>query len=91
MEGVTNIFIYMYKIENNGEEWRKKDEGEIMMTEQENRSCIVCGNEETQGIFIFDSFVCQRCEQEIVTTDASEDKYRFFIRQMRSIWLKQNA
>ncbi|GEN34593.1 sigma factor G inhibitor Gin [Aneurinibacillus danicus] len=62
-----------------------------METEPENCSCIVCGNKEARGIFIFDSFVCQQCEQEIVATDASEDKYRFFIRQMRRIWLRQNA
>jgi hypothetical protein len=58
---------------------------------KEDRSCIVCGREEKLGIFIFDSFVCQRCEQEIVATDTAEDKYHFFIRQMRQIWLKQNA
>ncbi|AMA74543.1 MULTISPECIES: sigma factor G inhibitor Gin [Aneurinibacillus] len=61
------------------------------MTEQEDHSCIVCGHEEERGIFIFRSFVCHRCEQEIIKTDASEDRYHFFIRQMRRIWLKQNA
>jgi hypothetical protein len=61
------------------------------MMEQEDHNCIVCGNGGKEGIFIFNSFVCKHCEQEIVMTDAADDKYSFFIRQMRQIWLKQNA
>jgi hypothetical protein len=59
--------------------------------ERDNHSCIVCGKEEMDGISIFDCFVCRNCEQEIVTTDARDDRYLFFINQMRKIWLKQNA
>lgn len=55
------------------------------------RNCIVCSQDEPEGIFIFDSFVCRHCETEMIKTDATEDKYMFFIKQMRQIWLKQNA
>ncbi|WCK54609.1 sigma factor G inhibitor Gin [Aneurinibacillus sp. Ricciae_BoGa-3] len=53
--------------------------------------CIVCGRKDREGIFIFTAFVCRSCEQEMVTTEVNEDKYLYFIKQMRQIWLKQNA
>lgn len=61
------------------------------MMGQDYRNCIVCDQEEPEGIFIFDSFVCRNCEAEMIKTDTAEDKYMFFIKQMRQIWLKQNA
>ncbi len=53
--------------------------------------CIVCEQERTDGIAIFEQFICQRCEQEMVNTDVRDEKYPFFIHQMRQIWLKKNA
>ncbi|MFM1655422.1 sigma factor G inhibitor Gin [Brevibacillus sp. B_LB10_24] len=53
--------------------------------------CIVCGEERTVGIAIWDQFICHPCEQEMVKTDVLDEKYPFFIKQMRRIWLKENA
>jgi len=56
-----------------------------------NKRCIVCGEERMNGIAIWQQFICQPCEQEMVNTDVSDEKYPFFIHQMRQIWLKKNA
>lgn len=61
------------------------------MTGKSYHDCIVCDQKELEGIFIFDSFVCRSCEAEIIKTNTAEDRYTFFIKQMRQIWLKQNA
>lgn len=53
--------------------------------------CIVCGEERAAGIAICDQFICQPCEQEMVKTDVHDEKYPFFIHQMRQIWLKKDA
>ncbi|WP_027415740.1 sigma factor G inhibitor Gin [Aneurinibacillus terranovensis] len=58
---------------------------------EKDEHCIVCGKQGTEGLFIFNSFVCKNCEQEMVATDACDDKYLYFIKQMRQIWMKQNA
>jgi hypothetical protein len=57
----------------------------------EDRRCIICGKEEGKGLFIYESFVCQTCEREMVHTNVEDDKYRFFIQKLKKIWLKQNA
>lgn len=53
--------------------------------------CIVCGEERIEGIAICEQFICHPCEQEMVNTDVRDEKYPFFIHQMKQIWLKKNA
>ncbi|GAB7387242.1 hypothetical protein BSNK01_10780 [Bacillaceae bacterium] len=55
------------------------------------RPCIVCRAEKEVGITICDAFICEECEQEMVRTDVKDEKYPFFIRQMRGIWMQKNA
>jgi hypothetical protein len=53
--------------------------------------CIVCDEEQKDGIAICEQFICRRCEQEMVKTDVQDEKYPFFIHQMRRIWLQKDA
>ena len=56
------------------------------------KPCIVCLREEQSvGIHIWDQFICKDCEEEMVRTDTQDEKYLFFIKQMKKIWLKENA
>lgn len=55
------------------------------------QKCIVCGEERSAGIAICEQFICQSCEQEMVKTDVRDEKYPFFIRQMKQIWFKMEA
>ncbi len=59
------------------------------MTTMENQAaqCIVCNEPKPRGITIFGQFICDRCEQEIVNTEVSDERYRFFIERMKRIWL----
>ncbi|UFJ40514.1 sigma factor G inhibitor Gin [Brevibacillus humidisoli] len=59
--------------------------------DRSSQRCIVCGEERAVGIAIWQQFICYPCEQEMVKTDVMDEKYPFFIKQMRQIWLKQNA
>lgn len=53
--------------------------------------CIVCSQKKDIGICIWSQFICQSCEGEMVATEVYDEKYPFFIKQMRKIWLKENA
>lgn len=55
------------------------------------QNCIVCREDHSLGIVINDQFICHTCEQEMVKTDVRDEKYLFFIQQMKQIWLKKNA
>jgi hypothetical protein len=63
----------------------------VLMMERIAQRCIVCEQERVDGIAIFEQFICQCCEQEMVNTDVRDEKYSFFIHQMKQIWLKKNA
>jgi len=54
-------------------------------------TCIVCGLDKEAGITIVTEFICDTCEAEMVRTDVRDEKYPFFIHQLRRIWLHKNA
>lgn len=54
-------------------------------------SCIICGQEKIDGIMIISEFICRECENEMVQTDVLDEKYPFFIHQMKQILYKKNA
>lgn len=58
---------------------------------QTGKKCIVCSRERMEGISITQQFICRDCEGEMVSTDVHEEKYPFFIRQMKKIWVKENV
>jgi hypothetical protein len=53
--------------------------------------CIVCSEISEQGIYIWSQFICKECEGEMVETEVCDEKYPFFVKQMKKIWLKENA
>ena len=50
--------------------------------------CIVCEQRKDHGITICNQFICESCEQEMITTDVKEPKYPMFVKRLRRIWLK---
>lgn len=56
-------------------------------------TCIICGQtkQAQEGIILISEFICDACEAEMVRTDVKDEKYPFFIHQMKQIWYKQNA
>lgn len=54
-------------------------------------TCIICGQSGKEGILVVSEFICLECEAEMVRTDVKDEKYPFFIHQMRQIWYKKDA
>ena len=54
-------------------------------------TCIICGREKIEGIVICDQLICDQCEQEIVRTEVEDEKYHFFVDQMKKIWYRQSS
>jgi hypothetical protein len=59
--------------------------------EAEMETCIICKELKMKGIKIVSEFICEDCESEMVHTDVKDDKYDFFIHQMKQIWVQLNA
>jgi hypothetical protein len=53
--------------------------------------CIICGQKNLNGIRILSEFICEGCEAEMVHTDVQDEKYPYFIHQMKQILYRKNA
>lgn len=45
--------------------------------------CGVCELEKENGIHLYNMYICKSCEEEIIDTDPSEQKYQYFLKKMR--------
>jgi len=54
-------------------------------------TCIICGREQLQGIVICEQLICDQCEHEMVRTDVKEERYNYFVDQMKKIWYKRSS
>jgi hypothetical protein len=61
------------------------------MEESKALSCIICGQNGSNGIKILSEFICEACEAEMVHTDVKDAKYPYFIHQMKQILYRKNA
>ncbi|WP_193726607.1 sigma factor G inhibitor Gin [Paenibacillus guangzhouensis] len=54
-------------------------------------TCIICGEKKEEGIVIISEFICLDCEAEMVHTDVQDEKYPFFIHQLKRIFISNHA
>jgi len=53
--------------------------------------CMICKRPQVEGLHIVEEFICLDCERELVQTDVQDEKYPFFINQMKQVWQQKNA
>nr|WP_239619025.1 sigma factor G inhibitor Gin [Cohnella mopanensis] len=61
------------------------------MEDNERKTCIVCGEAREEGITVVTEFICTSCEAEMVNTNAEDDKYSFFVKQLRQLFVRFHA
>ncbi|WP_243388481.1 sigma factor G inhibitor Gin [Bacillus kexueae] len=52
-------------------------------------ACIVCQQHKKIGIHLYTSFICHDCEREMIQTDTNEEKYRYFVHQLKQVKTSQ--
>jgi hypothetical protein len=54
---------------------------------EEWKTCRICGRPQPNGITVVaDFFICESCETEMVNTSVEDEKYPFFVRQLKPLW-----
>ncbi|MGM9923322.1 MAG: sigma factor G inhibitor Gin [Bacillus sp. (in: firmicutes)] len=48
-------------------------------------TCIVCEEVKNEGMYVYLSFVCRSCEEDIVKTETSDPKYQYYLQQLRKV------
>lgn len=56
--------------------------------EEDLKICIICGKKKGSGIKVNNAFICSECEKEIINTEVENEKYYFFVKQMKEFCLK---
>lgn len=64
---------------------------EHMGLSQGQEVCMICGRDELDGIMICEQLICDECEKEIVRTDVKEERYHYFVDQMKKIWFRKTS
>lgn len=54
---------------------------------QKNRekTCFICETKQSEGIMIGSQFMCETCEQSVVSTDTNDVKYLFFLNRLEKL------
>ena len=47
--------------------------------------CQICDAKQSRGIYIFHVYVCESCQEKLVTTDPEDPNYRYFVHKLRRI------
>ena len=54
-------------------------------------SCVICERFYPNGLFLLDMYICPRCEQAMITTEADDPAYRIFAERLKHGCSKMNV
>ena len=53
--------------------------------EQLEEQCVICDEHKGKGIHLYTSFICMDCERDIIITDTSDPKYKYYLSKLKKI------
>ncbi|HHY75069.1 MAG TPA: carnitine--CoA ligase [Bacillus bacterium] len=48
-------------------------------------TCVICEQKKENGIHIYTQFICNECEQEIISTETNNEKYKYYLNQLKKV------
>lgn len=55
------------------------------LLKQVHEVCVICEESKQLGVHLYTSFICLECEKDIISTDTSDPKYKYFIEKLRKV------
>ncbi|RHW31781.1 sigma factor G inhibitor Gin [Neobacillus notoginsengisoli] len=52
---------------------------------QHEETCVVCEGLKKRGIHLYTSFICSDCERDMISTETSDPKYTYYLRQLKKV------
>lgn len=49
------------------------------------KQCVICEEAKEEGIHLYTSFICTRCEYHMIHTDVREEKYKYYVEKLKNI------
>ena len=47
--------------------------------------CIICEEEQAVGMYIYTSFICRKCENDIIHTDTGNPVYQYYLDKLKKV------
>jgi len=47
--------------------------------------CGICEEEKERGIYLYNLFICDECERNMIHTEPREEKYQYYLRKLKNI------
>ncbi|WP_251554291.1 sigma factor G inhibitor Gin [Neobacillus muris] len=48
-------------------------------------TCVICEIQKPKGIHLYTSFICTDCEKDLIQTNTSDPKYKYFLQKLKKI------
>ena len=59
--------------------------GMLMAKKHIGEECVICEQTKLSGIHLYTSFICTDCESDLISTDTSNPKYKFYLDRLKKI------
>jgi hypothetical protein len=53
--------------------------------EQRGENCIICEEQKVRGIHLYTGFICVDCEKDMIDTETSDPKYKYYLQKLKKI------
>jgi hypothetical protein len=76
--------VYKWQFAERMDVWRWRDLSLHAHNHFEEK-CVICENPKPKGIHLYTSFICTECEHDLIQTDTSDPRYKYFLKQLKKI------
>lgn len=51
--------------------------------------CVICEQEQNDGLWILGKTICESCEQDLATSDVADSNYSYLVFRLKQIWCNE--
>jgi len=57
----------------------------LKLEQNHGETCIICEHKKIEGIHLYTKFICMDCEKDMIQTDTSDPKYKYYLTQLKKV------
>ncbi|MFC5733292.1 sigma factor G inhibitor Gin [Cytobacillus gottheilii] len=62
---------------------------DTLLASKDYKVCVICDQAKVRGIHLYTSFICTECERELISTDTSNPKYKYYLTKLKKVTTPQ--
>ncbi|WML46436.1 sigma factor G inhibitor Gin [Neobacillus sp. PS3-40] len=57
----------------------------LLAHSQFGETCVICEQLKPNGIHLYTSFICEKCEKDIIRAKTNDPRYKFYLKQLKKV------